>query len=109
MYKVLAEQKDGFNVIELTDGPFMGCQVAYGELSFGDEDEDGSVQMHFNYNIVNNYVLEKEDMEDFQNYLGATLLEILEDTLAGKQDSLIFHGGTDENAIEVPLQNIDEE
>jgi hypothetical protein len=65
--------------------------------------------MHFDYNIVNDYILEKEDMEDFQNYLGATLLEILEDALAWKHDSLIFHGGTDENAIEVPLQNITEE
>lgn len=103
MYKILNEKVDGFHVIELTER-FQGCQFVYGEMKFADEEnEDGSIQMDFDYEITNGYTVPKDQMEDFQKYLGDTLLILIENAIADK--SMVFAGGTDDGALEVPLED----
>lgn len=107
MYKVCKEQHEGFNIIELTEGDYAGCKVIYGELKFADqENEDGSINMNFDYEVVNDFTVKKEQMEHFKEHLGNTLLKILEDAIAA--EDVVYARGTNEGSEEVPLQNIEE-
>lgn len=97
-YKALDKDINKMQVVELVGGPYAGCQLVYGGVHFGDEQPDGSAMLHFDYEVVNGFTVEKNQMEAFLNYLGDTLLEIIQDSM--EASSTVYKGGSNEGADE---------
>jgi hypothetical protein len=77
------------------DSKFFGIEYYYEGMKFADEEnEDGSLNMSFDYQVVTGTVAD-EHTEEFGRYLGENLMEILEDQM--KRDSVIYHGGVDDS------------
>lgn len=104
MYKVTDEKVKGFNVIELTEGKYTGCKLVYGEIKLADEENaDGSIDLSFEYEITNDFTVSKDEMPEFKQHIGNTLLKIIEDAIAAEE--LIFKGGLDENSMKAHFKN----
>ena len=78
--------------VQITDGPFSGVVVSYAEISFGDETSDGTMPMHFHYDIIDDAGYGKYKLQasnDFVNELGDTLTALIQDSVLhqkAKQD-----------------------
>ena len=91
----IGTQLDAFpnNVIlDITDGDFAGCSFFYEGMRMADhENEDGSMNMSFDYTITNGF--KPEDKDTFDRFLGDNLMSILEEQI--KKQEVVFKGGTD--------------
>jgi hypothetical protein len=88
--KILEEKINDINVIQIEDGEFKGCQFIIGGIEF-DQKEEGL--LHFDYEITNQFTVEKERMEDFVNMVGSVLTGLIDEAL--EQQSLIYKNGVD--------------
>ena len=97
MLKFKAKQEateSGFIILECLEGKFKGIQWAYGETKFADkENDDGSINLTFDYDIMSEHKLNEEEKNEFSKELGDTLLNILEEQV--KNSELVFSGGVD--------------
>jgi hypothetical protein len=81
-YAVTDKVINSMNTIMIEDGEFIGCEIAFGAISFADEpNEDGTYTLSFNYEICNDYTIQKERMEPFVSFLGALLTDLIENTV----------------------------
>ena len=83
-YVFAQKQGDEYSCIKLTEGKFAGVIYHYGKVSFAPETElkDGKLPMKFDYTVdknPNNLIL--LDNEEFIDYIGDILLELLEEKL----------------------------
>ncbi len=79
-------------VLACTDAPFEGIQFYYEGMRFADEEnKDGSIDMKFEYELVDSTV-PAELKEKFEQYIGDALISILEEQV--KQQQAVFKGGT---------------
>lgn len=87
----LTEKEGSDNIhILITDGEFSGCEFFFDGLKFADEaNEDGSMNMSFDYEITNGFVV--SDAEVFGRFLGDLLLKILEEQM--KTNEVVYSGG----------------
>ena len=62
-------------------GKFAGVVYKYGKVSFGkEEDENGNLPLQFQYDIVDNNGIPREQFdEDFFNLIGDILVEVMEE------------------------------
>ena len=66
--------------IGLKGGKFAGVIYKYGEVSLGEETEDGNMPFKFKFDIIDNNAIPKEDFkEDFMNLIGDILVDIIEE------------------------------
>ena len=68
--------------IGIKDGKFInGVVYKYGKVSFGkEEDENGNLPLQFQYDIVDNNGIPREQFdEDFFNLIGDILVEVMEE------------------------------
>ena len=67
--------------IGIKTGKFAGVVYKYGKVSFGkEEDENGNLPMHFQYDIVDNNGIPREQFnEDFFKLIGDILVEVMEE------------------------------
>ena len=77
-------------VLEVVEGEYKGCKFYYLGMKMADhENEDGSMNMSFDYEITNNF--EVKNLDHFGNFLGDTLLSILEEQM--KKNEVVYKGG----------------
>ena len=67
--------------IGLTGGKFAGVVYKYGKVSFAkEEDKNGNLPLQFQYDIVDNNGIPREQFdEDFFNLIGDILVEVMEE------------------------------
>ena len=67
--------------IGIKGGKFAGVVYKYGRVSFGkEEDKNGKLQMQFQYDIVDNNGIPREQFDDeFFNLIGDILVEIMDE------------------------------
>ena len=95
-YKFKATGNDTGEHIELMfeDGPYEGVSFYYDGMKFADkENEDGSLNMSFDYEITNG----KSVDENFGSTLGDLILHILEEQVS--KGEAVYTGGTDEGVV----------
>ena len=69
--------------IGLKGGKFAGVIYKYGEVSLGEETEDGNMPFKFQFDIIDNNSIPKEQFgEDFMNLIGDILVDIIEEQYA---------------------------
>jgi hypothetical protein len=87
--KYLFVQKDGddFTCIKLVEDKYLNVVYKYGKVAFAkDEKSDGTLPMKFDYDIIKNPNEVDTNTQEFINYIGDILIELLE--------KLNIYGGT---------------
>src|SRR5210317_442341 len=74
------KEGDDFTCIKLLEGQYKGVIFKYGKVGFAkDEKPDGTLPMKFDYDIIFNPHEETSiDKQDFIDYIGDILIELLE-------------------------------
>ena len=69
--------------IGIKGGKFAGVVYKYGKVSFAkEEDKNGNLPMQFQYDIVDNNGIPREQFdEDFFNLIGDILVEVMEEQI----------------------------
>lgn len=84
-YYTFVENKDAsYQGIGLTEkaGKYQGVVYQYGEMKFGDEHDDGTIDLTFNWEMLDSNGLPKEAFqEDFFNLIGDILVDIVEQSI----------------------------
>ena len=69
--------------IGIKGGKFAGVIYKYGNVSLGEETKDGNMPFKFEFDIVDNNAIPKEEFgEDFMNLIGDILVYIIEEQYA---------------------------
>jgi hypothetical protein len=82
--KYLFVQKDGddFTCIKLVEDKYLGIVYKYGNVAFArDEKPDGTLPMKFDYDIIKNPDNIDTNNQQFIDYIGDILIELLEKQL----------------------------
>ena len=82
--KYLFVQKDGddFTCIKLVEDKYLNVVYKYGKVAFAkDEKSDGTLPMKFDYDIIKNPNEVNTNTQEFINYIGDILIELLEKPL----------------------------
>lgn len=78
-YKYVYPAKDGESVhIKLLTGPFEDTVFSYGKVKFEEKDDQG--YLHFAYDVIKCKKFKPKKLEkneDFKNYIGDLLVEII--------------------------------
>ena len=79
-YAYVQRDGDDFTCIKLLEGKFKGIIYKYGKVGFAKEEKpDGTLPMKFDYDIIFNPHEETSiDKQDFIDYIGDILIELLE-------------------------------
>lgn len=92
--EVLSESTSGIHHIRFTSGEFEGIVFTLGQVTFKEDDERDECVMSYDYDIISN-PLETFDEDDFKQYVGDLLIEMIQDQL--EKNDLVYTGGVDEN------------
>ena len=82
----LEKPHEDFTALKLISGPFASIVYKYGNVGFAPETEavDGALPMKFDYDIIfTPYEDNKLDKQEFIDYIGDILLELLEKQIEG--------------------------
>ena len=78
-YAFVQREGDDFTCIKLLEGKYKGIIYKYGKVGFAKEEKpDGTLPMKFDYNILQNPNQIDIDKNEFIDYIGDILLEVLE-------------------------------
>ena len=79
-YQYVFEKGDEHTCIGIKGGPYEGVIYKYGEITIPeDENPDGTLPFKFQYDIVDNNGIKKEDFEDdFFEIIGDILVDIID-------------------------------
>ena len=67
-------------LIGIKEGKFAGVVYKYGRVSFGEEKPDGTKPLQFQYDIVDNNGIQREQFgDDFFTLIGDILVEVIEE------------------------------
>lgn len=83
-YVFVSKDGDNWANICIREGKFKNVIYNYGKVSVNSEEEngDGTLPFRFEYNIIDNGTLEREDFgEEFFNLIGDILVDIIDDQL----------------------------
>ena len=86
-YTFVSKKGDDWANICIIEGKFKDVIYNYGKVSINDKEEndDGSLPFRFEYTIIDNASLEREEFgEDFFIMIGDILVDIIEDQLKEK-------------------------
>ena len=66
--------------IGIKGGKFAGVVYKYGKVSFGEDNPDGTKPLQFEYDIVDNNGIQREQFgEEFFKLIGDILVEVMEE------------------------------
>tara|TARA_Y100001970_G_scaffold240889_1_gene303992 strand:- start:10772 stop:11095 length:324 start_codon:yes stop_codon:yes gene_type:complete len=78
-YAFVQKQGEDFTCIKILEGKFKGIIYKYGKVGFAkDENPDGTLPMKFDYDIIFNPHETNIDKQEFIDYIGDILIEVLE-------------------------------
>ena len=69
-------------MIGIKEGKFAGVIYKYGKVSFGEDNPDGTKPLQFQYEIVDNNGIQREQFgEEFFKLIGDILVEVMEEQI----------------------------
>ena len=84
-YMFVSQENEDFASIMIKDGKFKDVIYNYGKVSIPEEDnlnEDGTLPFRFEYNIIDNVGVPREEFgEEFFTLIGDILVEIIDEQL----------------------------
>ena len=81
-YAFAQRQGDDFSCIKIMDGQYEGIIYKYNKVAFEPKPlESGDIPLRFTYDIMLNPKKVDVESEDFKNYIGDILVEIVEQQL----------------------------
>ena len=91
-YVFITNKNEDMQCIGIKEGKFAGVVYKYGKVSIGEETEKGNLPFRFEYDILDNNMIPREQFDDdnFFNLLGDILVDIID-----RQENLNF-GHTDD-------------
>ena len=85
-YAFVQREGDDFTSIKLLEGKFKGIIYKYGKVGFApEENADGTLPMKFDYDILFNPHETDIDKQEFIDYIGDILVELLDKQIKGGQ------------------------
>ena len=91
-YMFVSQENDDWASLMIKDGKFKDVIYNYGKVSIPEEDnlnEDGTLPFHFEYNIIDNVGISREDFgEEFFTLIGDILVDIIDDQI--EEDNLEY-------------------
>lgn len=100
-YKYIFPTKDDKSVhIKLLTGPFEGTIFKYGKVKFEEKNDEG--YLHFAYDVIECTVSKPKKLEkneDFKNYIGNLLVEIISGKM--QQEFIDENGTTDTEEFDI--------
>ena len=86
-YVYVESKKQDQTCIGIKGGKFAGVIYKYGSVSLGEETEDGNMPFKFEFDIIDNNAIPREEFgEDFMNLIGDILVDIIEEQYAEPDD-----------------------
>ena len=74
--------------IGIKGGKFAGVVYKYGKVSFGEENDDGHLPLKFEFDILDNNLIPKEEFgEDWSDLIGDILVDIIDEQEGNKIES----------------------
>jgi hypothetical protein len=81
-YLFVQKDSDDFTCIKLVEDKYLNVVYKYGKVAFAkDEKSDGTLPMKFDYDIIKNPNEVDTNTQEFINYIGDILIELLEKQL----------------------------
>ena len=81
-YAFAQRQGDDFSCIKIMDGKYEGIIYKYNEVKFSQtENAKGEIPLKFTYDVMANPNKEDVKSNDFRNYIGDILVEVVEKQL----------------------------
>ena len=95
-YTTVESKTSGLEAIKLLADPYSGIIFTYGKVSFDVDDANDHLKIKFDYDILHDPVSERNNFvkEDFENYIGDLLQELLHKELA--KNNVTYTGGVDD-------------
>ena len=89
-YSYVSKVDDKWASICIKGGKFDGVIYNYGKVSVSEEENsDGTLPFHFEYNIIDNVGISREDFgEEFFTLIGDILVDIIDDQI--EEDNLEY-------------------
>ena len=67
-------------LVGIKEGKFAGVVYKYGKVGFGEENPDGTKPLQFQYDIVDNNGIQREQFgDDFFTLIGDILVEVIDE------------------------------
>ena len=79
-YVFITNKDQEMQCIGIREGKFEGVVYKYGKVSLGEETKDGNLPFRFEYDILDNNLIPREefDDDDFFKLLGDILVDIID-------------------------------
>ena len=79
-YVFITNKDENMQCIGIRKGKFEGVVYKYGKVSLGEENKDGNLPFKFEYDILDNNMIAREEFEDhnFFKLLGDILVDIID-------------------------------
>ena len=79
-YTYITNRNEDMQLIGIKKGKFHGVVYKYGKVSLGEETEDGNLPFKFEFDILDNNLIPKEEFkEDWTNLIGDILVDIIDE------------------------------
>lgn len=96
--QMMQSRENGMEAIKLTEEPFEGIIYSYGKVSIDEDEENDTIRLSFEYEIIDHADKGMTDMKPFEAYIGKILEELIH--LGIEENSITYTGGVDENRAE---------
>lgn len=93
--QIMESRANGMEAIKLTEPPFDGIIYSYGKVSMDEDEENNTLHLSFEYEILDNADKGLTDMKPFEAYIGKILEELIH--IGIEENSITYTGGIDEN------------
>ena len=79
-YVFITNKDENMQCIGIRKGKFEGVVYKYGKVSLGEETKDGNLPFRFEYDILDNNMIPREEFDDknFFKLLGDILVDIID-------------------------------
>ena len=79
-YVFITNKDENMQCIGIRKGKFEGVVYKYGKVSLGEENKDGNLPFRFEYDILDNNMIPREEFDDknFFKLLGDILVDIID-------------------------------
>ena len=101
-HQIVEDRNSGFDAIKLTEYPYEGIIISYGQVNFIPDEENDTLRIKFDYDILEGNVPDWNKPK-FEQYIGELLQELIHQGI--QENSLTYTGGIDdENRTGDPIE-----
>ena len=79
MYVFITNKNEDMQCIGIKKGKYHGVVYKYGKVTLGEENDDGNLPFRFEYDILDNNLIPREEFnEEFFRLIGDILVDIID-------------------------------